>query len=382
MASSTYVMAIAANLDTSRSSWALQLVMSVVFGAGSAFLWTTQNFYCDQCAATCGEASAGRAGVADAVSVMATRFNTSFERMHRLAPLAGNLVSSGVMLGFANMSWMRTLLFLILAAMTGAGCATFMMLPPMKSQEESEQVPSPIAVLHRLRSTVDVRYALLLFWIVANGTTLAFINADFTVDTVSPLLGPSYVGIIMSVFFATDSMMIHVWDKLVLKQILNRSSVCALATFCWWLFIVLKMAWTRAPNFEIVDGEWRKIPGEDIEVEDSALPVVLAILAACGDAFWTPGPRQILQRDLMAAESFSAKSNVLATIAAYKPLQFFGFAIQFVLGVVLLDRVEVRNAIFFCIIVFAFILFMLRDVFEQRFDRASTILTEPLRNKA
>merc|ERR1712070_1288936 len=107
-----------------------------------------------------------------------------------------------------------------------------------------------------------------------------------------------------------------------------------------------------------------------------ALPVMLAMLAACGDAFWTPGPPQILQ-------SFFAESNLLATMAAYKALQSLGFAIQFVLGAALHDQVGVRNGILLCFLVLAFISVMSLDLFKQRLDvQTQAPLSEPLQGDA
>jgi len=373
VAGCTYIAMILSNLDTGRSAWGVQPVMNMVLGAGAAFLWTTQNFYFGQCAAKCGEATAGKAGVADAVSAMATRFNSSFFAVFQFSNMAGNLVSSGLMLAFANVSWMRTLLFVVLTAVAVIGCATFMILPSLESQESSEEAPSPMAAL---RSIVDVRYALLLPWIIANGMTFGFINADFNSDLTSPLLGSSYVGIIMVVFFATDAVMTILWGKLISAQSLSRRIVFVIATAFWLLFIVLKMTWTRAPNFESVNGKWTKIPGQEIEAQDVVLPVVLAMIAACGDAFWTPGPPQILQ-------SFFAGSNLLSTMAAYKALQSLGFAIQFILGAILHDQVGVRNGILLCVIVLGFVSVMFLDLFKQRLDvQNQAISTEPLQENA
>lgn len=227
-----------------------------------------------------------------------------------------------------------------------------------------------------LRSIVDVRYALLLPWIIANGMTFGFINADFNSDLTSPLLGSSYVGIIMVVFFATDAVMTILWGKLISAQSLSRRIVFVIATAFWLLFIVLKMTWTRAPNFESVNGKWTKIPGQEIEAQDVVLPVVLAMIAACGDAFWTPGPPQILQ-------SFFAGSNLLSTMAAYKALQSLGFAIQFILGAILHDQVGVRNGILLFVIVLGFVSVMFLDLFKQRLDvQNQAISTEPLQENA
>jgi MFS family permease len=289
--------------------------------------------------------------------------------------MAGNLVSSGLMLAFAGVTWMRTLLFVALTAVAIFGCAAFTILPslPVDSQESSEETPSPMAAL---RSTVDVKYALLLPWIIANGMTFGFINADFNSDTTSPLLGSSYVGIIMCVFFATDAVMTIVWGKLISSQALNRRIVFALSTAFWVAFIVLKMNWTRAPNFEMVKGEWTKIEGQEIEAQDVALPVVLAVIAACGDGFWMPGPPQILQ-------SFFARSSLLSSMAAYKALQSLGFAIQFVLGAILHDQVGVRDGILLCVLVIAFISVAGLDLFKQRLDvQNQAPLVAPLQEHA
>merc|ERR1711865_896478 len=165
------------------------------------------------------------------------------------------------------------------------------------------------------------------------------------------------------------------WGKLISLRALNRRSVFAIATAFWLAFIVLKMTWTRAPNFASEDGSWTPIKGQEVEAEDVALPVVLAMLAGCGDAFWTPGPPQVLQ-------SFFADSNLLSTMAAYKALQSFGFAIQFILGAVLHDQVGVRNAILLCAIVLAFVSVMSLDLFKQRLDVQAQKMSEPLKENA
>merc|ERR1711998_652494 len=99
------------------------------------------------------------------------------------------------------------------------------------------------------------------------------------------------------------------------------------------------------------------IEGTEIDAEDVMVPVILAMVAACGDAFWTPGPPQVLQ-------SFFAENNLLATMAAYKALQSLGFAIQFVLGAVLHDQVGVRNGILLCVLVMGFVSVMTLDLFK------------------
>lgn len=362
----TYPIMILSNLDSGSSRFVAEPLANVLVGVGGACLWTTQNIYFGQCASHCSLAAASRSGIPleDAVKVMTTQFNSSFFWIFQFSNTAGCLLSSSLMLAFSGVAWLKELLFVVLAALALCGAATLLLLPHIDIRRDSrEEAPS---LTSALRALSDSRFMLLMPWILSQGMTYAFVNADFTSDVVSPLLGPAYVGFIAAVFFLCDTVFTIFWSRLISKRHLTRRLTFIASATSWMAFCVVKMAWTRPPNFQKVGEDWKSIPGTEVDMLDIVLPVVLAVLAGAGDAFWNPGPPAVLQ-------SFFADSNLIGTMAAYKTVQSLGFAVQFALGAVLQPHPEIRGAILFCCCVASCISVIYLDSRKQSLDpRIST----------
>jgi hypothetical protein len=374
---------IISNLDTLSSGWVVQPIANVILGIGAAFLWTTQNVYFGQAAYIAGtratprrraqivgaSASAEGTSASEAITALTTRFNGDFFGVFQFSNSAGNLVSSVLMLAFSGIDWLRYLLFFVLAGAAVCGAALFLLLPSIDHTRESQdEAPSVAAALKTL---TDVKFALMLPWIITNGMTFALVNAGFTSDIVSPLLGPGYVGFAMTVFFAVDAFFSKSWKSLIIDRYLSRRTVFIWTGMLWIAFLVVKLLWTRRPNYEKQDNDWKQV--HEVTWPDVALPLTLAILAGVADGFWTPGPPAVLQ-------SFFADSpNLVATMAAYKAFQSLGFAIQFTLGATLQAYPTIRDVIPLCCVGVSLISVVCLDFFKQPLDpRSATVLTAVL----
>jgi len=371
-AACTYMLMIASNLDTGPSQYFVQPIANALLGAGGAFLWTSQNFYFGQCASLAGRAaSAEGTSVTDAINRMATRFNSSFFGLFQFANTTGCLVSSFLMLAFSKVAWMRTLLFFVLGAAALCGTMIFLLLPSIDHRQDSQEASPSLTAAFRVLA--DPKITLMLPWIITQGMTFAFINADFTADVVSPLLGPDYVGLIMSAFYGCDTLFTLLWGELMTKRgyVFTRRVVFTLTTCFWTAFFLLKVFWKHEPNYEKDGDDWKHIAGTTVSWLDAGLPVVLAFLAAGGDGFWNPGPPAMLQ-------SFFAESNLLAAMAAYKAPQSLGFAIQFSLGAALNAYPTTRAAILLGCCAVSFASLTVLDRCKQPLDpRASDMLIDP-----
>lgn len=366
-----YVLMILSNLDTAASSWVVQPIANVFLGAGAALLWTTQNVYFGQCARLAGKAQAsGAASETEAVAAMTTRFNTSFFSVFQFSNSFGCLVSSCLILAFGHIDWARMLLFFVLAGAAVCGIFAFLFLPNIECSSDEQQAPP--SVTSALQAIADTRFVIMLPWIVTNGMTFAFVNADFTSDIVSPLLGPGYVGFLMTGFYASDAFFCVFWGQLISKQFLSRRTAFIGSASFWLLFLLLKVFWTREPNFDS-DNDWKAIPGTRVEALDVVLPLVLALVAGAGDGFWTPGPPSVLQ-------SFFAETNLLGSMAAYKAVQSLGFAVQFTLGATLKPFPDLRNFILLCCLATSLVSVLFLDSCKQRLDpqKTSSMLSEAL----
>lgn len=322
----TYITMILSNLVVGRSGYWIQPIANVFVGSGAAILWTTQNFYFGLCACYSGRAAG------TGTSAMATKFNNSFFQVFQFSNMSGCLVSSCLMLTFAGIPWMREVLFCVLAVAAICGTAVILLLPSIEVPEpESQDANSPKgrSVSDMYRVLTDTRFGLMLPWIMTQGMTFAFVNSDFNSDIVSPLLGPSYVGFIMTVFFGSGALFTVFWGKLISNQFLTRRTVFIIAGSSWIVLFLVKMIWTREPNFEQQGDVWKPLPGRTVQWLDVTVPLLLAVLAAAGNAYWNPGIPAIMQ------SFFADSSSLLPAMAAYKALQSLGFAVQFTIGALL-----------------------------------------------
>jgi MFS family permease len=369
VAGCTYVVMIVSNLDTGDSKWYIMPAANALLGTGGAFIWTTQNFYFGQCAYHAGKDATGGA------SEMATKFNSMFFSIFQFSNMTGCLVSSVILLAFGTIAWVKTLLFFVLGAAAAGGVVLFLIVPnvdPNRTGGEADESPSPTAALRVLGNP---KLTLMLPWIITQGMTFAFVNSDFMSDTVTPLLGDSYVGIIMTIFYVSDCLFTIGWGRLLEKRTLNRQIVFFITFLLWCSFFVLKLLWTRPAKWEKDDaGKWQRKSGTEFVWLDAALPVVLAVIGGAADGFWNPGQPAILQ------SFFADTPDLLAVMAAYKALQSLGFAVQFTIAASLKDYPAVRGLILLGCCVFAAMSLFCLDRFKHPLDPRSSQLIQPLDN--
>jgi len=290
--------------------------------------------------------------------------------------MTGCLVSSGLMLAFSDVTWLRTLLFCVLTAATVCGTAGFLLLPKIDyaAGQDAHAQDESASVGAALRALADIKFTFMLPWIISNGMTFAFVNGDFTADVVTPLLSPNYIGIMMTGFYGTDAVCSIVWGRLIANRCFTRRTIFIITTLLWATFIIIKLVWKRDPNFEKVGDKWNPIDGTQIEPLDVVQPLVLAVIAGFADGFWTPGPPAVLQ-------SFFADTGLLASMAAYKSLQSLGFAIQFILGATVKDATSRDSIILGCCAI-AFVSTLVLDCRVQPLDpRSSTELGDALNSE-
>jgi len=370
----TYIVMIASNLDTADSGIVVQPIANALLGVGAAFLWTTQNVYFGQAAYIVGTSrsamvSSQHASSQEAITALATQFNSIFFGVFQFANSTGNLLASALMLAFKGIAWLRYLLICVLATAATCGAAVFLLLPSIEHSRESQDQEAP-SVVAALKAVGDVRFAALLPWIITNGMTFALVNGDYTADVVAPLLGNSYVGFLMTVFFAVDAFFSMFWGRLITQRVLSRRTVFCCTSLLWIAFLLVKLLWTRRANYKKEGTEWQQV--HDPTWLDVALPLTLAVIAGAADGFWTPGPPSVTQ------SFFADSDNLVATQAAYKAFQSLGFAIQFTIGATLQAYPELRSSICLCCVVGSVVSVLCLDLCKQPLDPRVSSLTTAL----
>jgi len=241
------------------------------------------------------------------------------------------------------------------------------MLPHIElSSDSQEEAPS---ISSAFKAIMDIKFVLLMPWIITNGMTYAFVNADFMADVVSPLLGSGYVGFMAAAFYFSDMVFTMSWGQFISKRCLSRRLTFMATTVFWAAFLSLKILWTREPNFKKDGDDWKRIDGAHVELLDVVLPLALCVLAGAGDAFWTPGPPAVLQ-------SFFADSNLMGAMAAYKAIQSLGFAVQFTIGAVFGGDPTLRSLILLGCCTVSFVSVISLDSLKQSLDPRTPALVE------
>ncbi|KAH3767213.1 transporter, major facilitator subfamily protein [Pelomyxa schiedti] len=288
-------------------------------------------------------------------------FNGVFFGIFQLASVIGNIITS-VILGLPSDNSSK-ILFLVFAILCLCGIFSLFILPtedPIKSTSEEEPIevkPTPQVIREAMLATFqlmrDRRMSLLIPPIFYSGLSEGFVFSDFTNSIIATVLGIEWVGYIMALFFASDSISSFVFGKLV--DTIGKRIMIVCGTIAHVVCLLFFILWLQ---FEPLDG-----------LADGMWPATIWICAALlglGDAVFFG----VLPNSMMGTWFSESRE---AAFSNMKLWQSVGFAIGYIWGPYLGLQLK-------CVLVFATLIVAVYSIIVL--DRAVCNLNHKHDNKS
>ena len=305
-------------------------------GIGAALLWTAEAEYLGRCAIQ----AARRTGGSEAVGEATADLNGIFFGNFQFAGLAGTGLSA-FLLGTEG----RGVLFIILGFLAILGVLGFLGLPNIAGGRDLSVAPSYRATLS---VSITGNFLPLLPLIFSNGLMLGFFVGPFLEEIGAPILGPSWVPVLLCVFFLVNSISTKFWGIMMAGKRTNEamqllyesendiskslrfySVICgSLICFFGVLFLMLPIpaAYKESKSGWEPTGLNRS---ESMEIGLRILLISLVGIFAFADSFFES------QLPAAVQASFQNGGQGLAANAAYKLWQTLGTATQLSIALVI-----------------------------------------------
>ncbi len=362
-----YVLMVGATLAP---SYYLSIPMNIAVGLGAPLLWTGSSVYIGRCAVKQAKVNE-RCDVQNSpthelpsfekrVGDLTAKMNSVFFMMFQGNGTIG-LCMSSIVLHLAGDNGVRYL-FILLVAICIFGVFILSTLPKIPAVVKDEVSTSSWTDTIRLAFT-DPKITLLVPLFLYNGLSLGFLFGDFTNDVVHKAVGLNNTGFVMGAFFFVNAGVTYAsGSKILGVSRFGRLNYMIMSVAVQVLYFVWLLLWNspvnsvkqcsfndcNAPDLGGCDlnqcvepyGKGSNFTHDDsyeLLVETPSLNCWLHLMGlsaafAMGDAIWEsfpPGIIQVFYKD--------DDDKLKSASANYKLWQSMGFAIQFVLGVVLSD---------------------------------------------
>lgn len=369
-----YVLMVGATL---RPSWYLSLPMNILVGLGAPLLWTGVSVYLGRFAMLQTRREMPGTVERDAlfakrVGELSAKFTSVFFMFFQGNGTFG-LVTASTLLHIAGTNGIKYL-FILLVLICAMGVVLLCTLPQAKTTKSENSNKGDVSNCS-WRDTIylaftDPQMTLMIPFIFYNGLSLGFLFGDFTSIVLVSSVSLQNTGFVMAIFYAVNALVSYIAGSAAIGiKRLGRTPYLMVASLSHAAFFVFLLIWDAPKNYVdqcsfndcvfvpnrngCTEKECTKPYGPNTTAFDHDQKYTLMIDApnlacwliligcvsvfAIGDAVWESFPQGIVQY------FYSNDDDKLkAGSANNKMWQSLGFAVQFVLGVILSDDFHVK----------------------------------------